>query len=327
MTMQALNVARFIALIGMLYGMLAIIRPSGYLPFYTEWLSNFGNGPAQAMFLILLGLQFGLGRLRARPSLMQAMILAVIGLILMLLFPASILFTLGLALAFAVLVREKAAPYTLWIAIVIVLGWVLIAVYVDHRAGWDMNGNYIFSSPSGVLRSVLFNGFYPIIPWASFLLIGMWLATRNLTSSALPRRLFVGGVLGALLVKALSGMAATPKLGLGELVALTPLPPNPFFVTYATAFAFALIGAILWVTPRFGTAAAFLSVPGEMPFTLYILMTGLVIIIGAMSDLLPPALGPGMLTIQISAALLLFAHIWIRIMPAGPLEGLLAKFR
>ena len=314
MNLQALNVAQFLALLAILFVSLHYVTPvAGDLSMF-----KFLDGRADAFLVMLLGLQFG-----ASANLKQGGLLIAIGFVLIALDPTGMLLMIGLSLSIGALALRFLPRQLHWFSLAIILIWPLIALGVDHQNGWALTGYADLWTPIGFLRNTLFNGWHPLIPWAAFFTFGMWLATVKF-SEATPRRLAVGGFFLALIFKALSGIAAKDEWGIADMVSLTALPPNPFFVGYTLAVCLSALGIILWLTPRIGAVADLLAVPGKMPFTLYTLIA---LMLAIFARFAPIPFSAGILTIQIGATLLLFAHIWVRFMPAGPLETLLAKLR
>ena len=322
MKAESLHIARFLALMGILFVSLHYAFPPLETSAFRLWAFTFLDGRAAALLVMLLGIQFGMSAVTMPVALKQGALLFVVGILLMAIYPAALLALIGLSLIVGAAARHYLPKYLPWVSLAIVLIWPLMALIVDFRAGWSLSGYGDLWSPAGFLRNTLFNGWYPVIPWAAFFTFGMWLSTLDLPAKSTPRRLAVGGLFGAMIFKALSGIASSDKVGLSEAAGLSPLPANPIFVGFTLAACLSALGVILWIAPKLGPLANLLAVPGEMPFTLYVLM---VVIVAFLPGILP--FGPGILTVQIGATLLLFAHIWTRFMPAGPLEGLLAKLR
>jgi uncharacterized membrane protein YeiB len=198
-------------------------------------------------------------------------------------------------------------------------------VTMDYSLGWGPQTQVYedFWTLRGFLRNSIYNGWHPVLPWAAFVLYGMWLGRFDLNARRLPARLMVFGGLAAALAL-LPAHFVQDEL-LHELLEATPIPAGPFFVIAATGSASAVIGAVLAITPtlqRIGLAE-WLAAPGRQALTLYVLHILLGMTTIQAMGWQGPALDPrlvfrGSLAFCLLAAL--YARVWARFAARGPLE-------
>ncbi len=318
MQIEALNIARFVALLGMLFLALGYLTGFANQPIALNMFLLL-NGRAPALLLLVIGIQVGLGNPPFRSLLLQGLVIMAVGIALSALFPPTVLVVLGQSMIVAALVRRYAATHLRWIILVIiVLPYALWQI--GYSTGYSWAGDV-----GGMDRYLLFFGWYILFPWSAFFLIGLWAARFDLSDARLPRRLAILGFLAALALKAVNGMLSSISQEVAWAVALSPNPPNILFILFTLACVTSALGIIMLITPRLGSLAQVLAVPGEMVLSLLVLMALSVIAVAIMGQ--GWGLSAAILTLQIGASLLLLAHLWRRVMPAGPFEGLLAKIR
>ena len=219
--------------------------------------------------------------------------------------------------------------------------------------GIDPNFTTVLYDPGGVLGQVLLTGTYPALPWMSYLCLGLALGRMDLTSRVLQVRLLVAGVglavvstvlssllLGPLggeerLVDATSEWSSVPQDTVTEtliwgpdptlptdtwwwLAALTPYSTTPITLFSTTGTALAVLGAILLLAGANPKPLRPLAMLGKMTLSLYSLH--LVLDATGMFAEQPLAALAAQLVI-----LLLFAYLWQRMTPLGPLERIMTE--
>lgn len=216
----------------------------------------------------------------------------------------------------------------------------------------DPNFSTLAADPGGVLGQVLLSGTYPALPWMAYICLGLALGRMDLTSGVLQIRLFVAGIglavgaailsallLGPLggenrLVEATSEWSTAPQDTVTEiliwgpdptlptdtwwwLAALIPYSTTPVIIMSTAGTALAALGAILLIARTSTKALRPLALLGKMTLSLYSLH--LVLVATGMFET-QPLLG---LVVQM-AILLLFAYVWQRFTPMGPLERVMS---
>ncbi|HHG89252.1 MAG TPA: DUF418 domain-containing protein [Devosia sp.] len=293
------------------------------------------EGKAAATFVVLAGVGLALGAQRNQtPSfsiltLKRALFLFVIGLINSLIFPADILHYYAVYFVVGLLLIRRSTRTILIVALVLPLVFVALLFVLDYEAGWDWETfDYAgFWTPSGFARNLLFNGWHPLVPWMSFLLMGFLLARLELGRKKTQNRLMLYGAVALGAAYALSFvLSSDPELA--ELVTVSPIPPGPLYMLAGAGAASLSIGICLWVfrkgqvnwlTPFTRT--------GKQALSLYILhiivgmgtLEGLGMLGGQSAE---TAIATAGLFIIISV---IYAIVWARFFRSGPFEWLMHK--
>lgn len=335
--LDGLDVARLFAFIGMVVVNFNLVMG---LPVLTgEWPQNLIiglEGRAAASFVVLAGVGLGLSTqgVAAYATLFKrAAFLFVIGMINMLIFPADIIHYYAAYFVLAAFLLPRSGK-ALWLLILVInLAFLFGLLFFNYDAGWDWaNYGYVdFWTATGFVRNLVFNGWHPILPWVSFLALGIWLSRLDLQRRSVQFVLLAGGAalygavhLGA---PALQNKFADPELQL--LLGTSPVPPTPLYMLAGASGAAMLIGACLLITPLLARlkVLAFMVPAGRQTLTLY--MAHIVVGMGVLELF-------GLLENQSAkwvwcAALLFcalaigFAYLWAQRYKRGPLESLMRK--
>jgi len=67
----------------------------------------------------------------------------------------------------------------------------VLLVLIDYETACDFETlTYVdFWTVVGFLRNTFYNGFHPVIPWAAFLLLGLWVGRQNPLDTKLRQRI------------------------------------------------------------------------------------------------------------------------------------------
>jgi uncharacterized membrane protein YeiB len=341
------DVARALAVFGMvLVNFKVVMGAAGSGPVWLDGLMSLLEGRAAAVFVVLAGVgitlmtnkgrQFGsLDRQRSdRTTLLKrALFLFVVGLAYIPIWPADILHFYGVYLAIAAFVFT-ASDRRLWTgAVFSTLMFVVLLMLFDYEAGWNWETlEYSgFWTPAGMLRHLFFNGFHPVFPWLSFLLIGMWLGRQNVREPATRCRILGISLVVALLTEAVS-LVLTTRFFSGDLGALfdtVPIPPMPLYIVAGASTAIVVILLCLEATQRNPEArwATPLVHTGQLALTLYVahvlIGMGFLETIGRLEQQnLVFAVTSGLIFCVLSV---LFAHFWRLRYKRGPLEWVMRR--
>jgi hypothetical protein len=296
-----LDVARCLALLGMVATHVLDARtPEGELTF-AQWLAG---GRASALFAVLAGVSLALmtreplrGRSLAERSAaiaVRSLLIALLGLVLggletgiaVILTYYGVLFLLGL-------------PFTLLGLrglVALAAGWVVLAPVASHLLrphlpprGWESPTFGQLADPGRLASELLLTGYYPVVPWLAYLLVGLALGRANLRDRGLLAALAAGGLGVALLATQVSrsivdpvvasenatGMYGTTPTG-GDwswLLVVAPHSATPFDLAQTIGSAVFVITACLLLgalLPRTAVAAlAVVGGAGAMTLTLY----------------------------------------------------------
>lgn len=215
--------------------------------------------------------------------------------------------------------------------------FVPLFLFLDYEKGWDWElfkyaGQW---APRGLIRHLFFNGFHPVFPWISFLLLGMVLGRKNLDGS--KRRLFLLG-LGLIVASETASLVLAPwaasdggedSAWCAQLFGTQSMPPAPLYILSGGGSALAMIAACLYLADRFhGRAwlAPFMAA-GQMALSLY--LGHVVFGMGALEFLeLSEGRSLGFCLTASTvfyAGALAFAWAWRRKRERGPLEDFMRR--
>ena len=330
MRLTGLDMARFLAFFGMVLVNFRIAAEvtAGSDP--ASLLTNALEGRAAALFVLLAGI--GLGLSGAGPALVlrRALFLLALGFLNLLIFEADILHYYGTYFLCALPFLRLSARQLLMLASAVTLLAALGIAGLNYDAGWDWDTLHYrdFWSLPGYLRHTFYNGWHPVLPWITFLFIGMALARLNLAQPATQNRLMLWGLAGFAvgLVPASLFSDAELKLFLGT----SPIPPGPFYILSAGGSAMAMTGVMLRLGPALtqtGLGRA-LELGGRQSLTLYLahilLGMGLLEALGLLSGVLTPQ-QIFAYAVAFSAACLIYVRLWSLWFKRGPLETLMRQ--
>ena len=341
---EGLDLARFLALFGMVVVNFNIVMLDPSLPQNGFDFATLLQGKAAALFVVLAGVGLGLGLGAERHDWMttrtmmvkRAAFLLLIGLANTLVFQADILHYYAFYFLFS-LWFLRAKNWVLWVATFgLIIDYVLMVILLDFDKSWDWaNYNYEgFWTPVGFIRNLFFNGWHPVIPWFAFLLFGIWLARLNLREKIVQWALIGLGAVIFICVNVASKYIMTavatidPELPL--LFSTSPVPPLPFYMVAGASFACVVIGLCLCLEPylrRLGILVIFAKT-GRQTLTLYIahifIGMGLLQALGKMENQSPNA--ALVAAIMFCALAIMYSSIWSKHFKRGPLEMIMRKF-
>jgi hypothetical protein len=205
----------------------------------------------------------------------------------------------------------------------------------------------VIAGPGEALTTVLLSGHFPAITWMAYLCLGVGVGRLELGSRRVAALLTAAGILVATSAAVLSTVLLGPMgvrdtladkamatMSLQEftsllmwggdgtaptdswwwLVTAAPHSGTPLDLVHTSGVALAVLGGCLMVAQAFHGGLGVLAVPGSMTLTLYT----------AHALLLPLTAArwaaPTELTVHV-AALTVFAILWHRRLPRGPMEG------
>jgi uncharacterized membrane protein YeiB len=195
--------------------------------------------------------------------------------------PADILHYIGVYFAIASMLLFVPTRWLAAFSGLATFGFVVLAIALEYESGWDFTTlTYSgFWHPVGFLRNLVFNGFHPILPWLSFLFVGMAIGRLNLNDPSTRRRALYAAMSAAVLSEAASWCLSRPlgnAWGLSDdtriLFGRGIMPPMPFFVLTAGAASAAVILFCQELAARFPNVAClrpFIST-GQLSMTIYV---------------------------------------------------------
>ena len=226
-----------------------------------------------------------------------------------------------------------------------IAGFVTLFHTLDYGADW--NWLYLtyttFWTPLGQLRSAVFNGLHPLLPWMAFAWCGMALGKLDLRSTTVRRAMMLTGTAmhaGAWLLSRWLGGEAPPLQQLGlqwyrepaMFWGLEPIPPGPLFAVSAAGTAMLAVATMLWACDRARGARLLrpLVACGQLALTLYVLHVLVLFFVlqpltVAMVDGIGKLWTTALCVLAFDLAALVSASWWRTRGRQGPLEALLRR--
>lgn len=339
------DIARGFAILGMVIVNFKVVLSSHSSGQFYDFLSLI-DGRASALFVVLagVGLHFlyrGMGEdIKACRKVLykRALLLFLLGILILPVWPADILHFYGVYFFLGALFLALDTKNLLRYAVFFIGVFPLLFFALDYNKGWDwptLTYEGVFSA-DGMIRHLFFNGFHPVIPWAAFLLAGLWLGRQDLTQPLLRIRLAVRALVIFILAESSAIIAQGFLISEGAeaeqaafLASRAILPPQPFYMLSAGATAFIFIIfccglPVLWQR----ILAPFQSI-GRMALSIYMahIFLGLGILegLGFLEKDTHPAITPFIASIVFITLSMVFAFVWFRYRRAGPLEYLMRR--
>ncbi|MHC6176037.1 heparan-alpha-glucosaminide N-acetyltransferase domain-containing protein [Glutamicibacter sp. X7] len=365
--LPGVDTARAVAVLGMFAAhalpLLVLTSIGGAEPTFA---GSVASGRASVLFMVVAGLSLELFdrslrargvpvRRRALIYLRRALALAALGLITGLTNEGIANILVHYAMLFLLLpLALFLPPVARWL---LTLGWLMAMPMLRLPLSTSLEGLRLdhnpnptdLLDPARLMADLWVTGYYPLLVWFGFGLLGMALGTLPLRRLGAQLGLLAAGLLGAAsslaagwwkvaglgdelqrLVPELSerlpaalvtgryGAAVENALGGHPVFAWLPMPHSNslLFTLHAACCALAIIGLCLWLTPRLGWFGRVLSAAGRAPLSLYV---GHLLILPILLELLPTTA-----TWWVLVAGLLGTGAWLNYSGAqGPLEALL----
>ncbi|WP_334123433.1 heparan-alpha-glucosaminide N-acetyltransferase domain-containing protein [Glutamicibacter sp.] len=333
----AVDVARLVAILGMfaahVFSLYQYTGPEAYSPTFTGAVAS---GRASVLFMVLAGLSLSLlsdslaRKGFSHPKIYsvlarRALIIAVLGMGIGTLNERIAVILVHYGLLFLLLpLALRLSRATIWVVSVL---WLLLAPVIWRPLAADALGQTLGHNPSLVdlltpgllIQDLTVTGYYPLLVWFGYGLLGVALSKCNLTSRKTASLLtIVGGAIAAVsyvvgrvlslgvaeqisaasvvplsqvstLITAgrLPGKSLDPYLANAEYLLLPTGHSNGLLATvHAASCAVAIIGLLLLIVPLLGRAGQILAAAGRAPLTLYV---GHLILLPFLQQVLEPA--------------------------------------
>jgi uncharacterized membrane protein YeiB len=337
--LEGIDVARALAFGGMLLAHYAVsARPDD--PGWLQALDNAADGRAAPLFATLLGVGAGILASRRSPDrvlVVRGLALFAIGLAV---WPHVdrvylILPHYGLLLAAVPLARRLPTPALLACAAAAFLAPSAVTALVDahNLRGSPQPDSYGELLDIGDMAGHIFwSGGYPLVGWAGFALVGLWLARHRVGEKATQVAMLGGGVavaalqpLAAAAFDALGGVHYDPDAaGWAAFVDGAAHSNSTAWYLVAAGTAVAVVGACLLVAPRLRAALRPIVALGQLALTAYLAHIGLgkAVVWDWTDDREPPLVAQVWVVVLVFAASAALAFAWRLRWKRGPLEGL-----
>ncbi|MCC9175930.1 heparan-alpha-glucosaminide N-acetyltransferase domain-containing protein [Arthrobacter sp. zg-Y179] len=365
--LTGIDAARGIALLGMI--------ATHVLPLYNQETGDPSltglvfSGRSSALFAVVAGVGLALLTGGSEPHeakavnrdrrgiAVRALIIALVGLILgglettiaVILFHYAVLFLLALPFL-GMPLRRLAVWAGAWLLLSPVLAYVVRDWLIRNLSPSDISGNITweaFLSPAALAADVFVTGFYPVLQWLSYILLGLVIGRLALTSLPVQVGLLTGGVFAAVTAKLVSNylldelggfdvlratesgqqwplarmlevnLSSVEQTGSWWWLALSgPHSNTSLDMLHAAGTAAAVLGVCLLLTRARPLLLLPLSAAGAMTLTLYSLHVWVMTMVDQQS---PPLEPMPVYWIQV-AILVVLAVLFQRIDARGPLE-------
>lgn len=321
---------------------------------WFSWLTDILRGRATAAFIILAGVGLSLLSHRARIKnntadiidnrntlLRRAAFLFIIGLLYgHIWWPADILHFYGIYIAIGAFLLTVSDRCLWLLASAFVATSVTLMLLFNYGGGWDFETvTYIdFWTPEGMIRHLLFNGYYPVFPFAAFLMVGIWVGRQDIHNPALRRRILLASVATVCMAEGVSWLLFDYFLMISYkmdtsviffLIRTEPDPSMPLYILSAGGTGLIVIIFSIMLTERFAAARwlkPFISV-GQLSLTIY--LAHVIIGMDSMEMLGMLENRPQYFAVENAmicyAGCLLFAFIWKKRFDHGPLEWVMRR--
>ena len=312
------------------------------------------QGRGAATFVVLAGVGLSLmsrsaflnrdaARMRENRYLIlkRALFLFVLGMLNSLIWRADILHLYGIyfAIGICLLTVPSRRLFLLSMIPMAVFSLFMLAVNFDRDLALKTGAYSAFWKSAAMAWDVFFDGLYPVFPWATFLILGMWLGRQRLSDPVLRKKILFAGIGVVAFAEGISRMVFHLSISglrifnadvLLMWFAIEPWDPMPLFLLSAGGTALIVVSFSISIAQKWGNRRwilPFVSV-GQLSLTLYVahIVVGS-IVLKAMKGLdLAPHLFPIWGTTLFYLLALLFSPLWKRHFLTGPLEGLMRRF-
>ncbi|GAA1657128.1 membrane protein [Citricoccus zhacaiensis] len=178
-----------------------------------------------------------------------------------------------------------------------------------------------------LLHRIFLSGSYPVLVWCVPFLVGLILGRAPLTDRRLQKRLVVWGGVAAIGAYALSQvlirMLGQPgdEIGWDRLLSAVGHSQMPLWLVSSIGTALVALGGFLWAGNLVDRRLGMLVSAGRLSLSIYVAH---LFVLAAIIRPEPHTLLRGyLITIVLSAVLVLLAHLWVKWRPIGPLEQLM----
>ena len=349
-----LDLARALAIFGMVIVNFKIAMNAETGNLLLMSFAGLFEGRASALFVILAGIGVTFLTNKARESsdrslvlknrlslIKRGLLLIAIGLVYTPIWEADILHFYGFYFLIAAAIFTVNDKALLFISAIIMLIFPVLMLFLNYEQNWNWSTLTYenFWSFDGMIRHIVFNGFHPVFPWATFLIFGMWLGRQDLSQSLTRNRLLAWSLI-TLLITECSFYLIRATIGDGSLLEMTSeevtflfstsiIPPLPQYIISAGSSAVVVLVACLYFSERFSESNInkWLCQTGQLSLTLYvahvIIGMGLLESIGRLEN---QTINFSLLSALIFCVCgIVFSVMWLKYFKTGPLEWVFRK--
>jgi len=348
-----IDVARALAVIGMIIVNFKVVFGENGNQILKN-ITHLFDGKAAATFVVLAGVGIALmsnsavkkneveklNKIKA-GIFKRALFLFAIGLSYIIIWPADILHFYGIYMLITLMLLKSATRTILLSALLSVVLYPFLMILFNYEQGWDFTTleYHNFWSLNGFIRNLFYNGFHPVIPWAAFMLIGLWFGKMNLKDKQFVKKSFwvsltvfiAVQLISYTLIELLSEGSPVAKTELIDIMGTNPMPPLPIYMFSGSSIAIFIISSCILLANKYEGSRVIDSLykTGQLALTFYV--AHVIIGMGIIEAINPEKMGKYSIEFSFSYALIfsllcvVFAIIWRKKKPSGPLEWIMRK--
>jgi uncharacterized membrane protein YeiB len=346
-----IDVARALSIIGMvIVNFKVVLGEEGQN--WVKLIASVFDGKASATFVVLAGVGIALGtnsafrnndliklRMSQIKIVKRALFLFIIGLSYMVIWPADILHYYGVYMIITLLLIRSKPQWILMWAGAVILVYPFLLYWFDYETGWNLDTlEYLdFWEFGGFLRNLFINGFHPVMPWVSFMLVGFWYGKQDLNRDQfLKKSIWISSSVFILIqflsyfsIRFLSNGNEETLSDLSEIIGTNPMPPLPIYMINGIAIAVLVISLCILLGKRYvmNKVVVALNNTGQLALTFYV--AHVVLGMGIIEVISPSKMGTYSIEFSVSYALvfsllcIVFANLWLKYKSHGPLEWIM----
>lgn len=296
---EGLDFARALAMFGMLVVNFTVVTGAqGNGAPALVWFTNLFEGRAAATFVTLAGIGISLMIRKAlltsdqsmiqsaRASLLKrSLFLFVLGMLLYSIgWSGDILHYYGFYMSIAAFMIVLSPRIMVIILLIVALVAQVSQVSFNYMHGWSQPFiEYLdFWTVTGFLRNLFFNGYHPVFPWFSFLLIGMLIGRMDLLDARI-RKVILLVSLSMLIATELLSKFLINLFSSSFLFETGPFPPNIFYLLSNSASALTIIMLSIYLVNKWSNNRLIRSLiyTGQLTLTHYVshVVIGIIILL------------------------------------------------
>jgi uncharacterized membrane protein YeiB len=231
--------------------------------------------------------------------------------------------------------------------IIITTSFILILVYPFLMSIWNFDIGWNFEtfeytnfwSVNGFIRNLFYNGFHPVIPWVSFMLIGFWFGKQDLYDPKFIKKtiwisfsIFIATLLlSQSLILLLSDGSQTTITELETIFGTSPMPPLPIYMISGSSIAIFIISLCIFIARKFEKNMLIIALnkTGQLALTFYV--AHVILGMGIVQVINPEKMGNYSIEFSVLYAFIfslfsvIFAIVWTKYKKSGPLEWVMRK--
>jgi uncharacterized protein len=348
------DLARALAIFGMVIVNFKIAMNAETRNLLLMNFSGIFEGRASALFVILAGVGVTFLTNKATKSsdeslvlknhlllIKRGLLLIAVGLVYTPIWEADILHFYGFYFLLASAIFTVNDKALLFISAIIILLFPILMLLLNYEQNWNWSTLTYenFWSFNGMIRRIVFNGFHPVFPWASFLIFGMRLGRQDLYQNFMRKKLLTLPLISLLvtefgfyLIRVITGDGSALEMTSEEatfLFSTSIIPPLPQYIISAGRSAEVVLVACLYFSDKFSenNINKWLHKIGQLSLTLYvahvIIGMGILESIGRLEN---QTINFSLLSALIFCVCgIVFSVVWLKFFKTGPLEWIFRK--